>query len=116
MEQLGFLRELFRDAGILHESQVLQLKYWGYLAVPEAVAKAITIRVDMDGKVVFYDVTAVSSTDSPQDPGPRFQALTLAVRDLLGGLWNVRVRVMGANVFDSALESVAAISGTGDAK
>lgn len=111
------LREMTRTTGILHEAQVLQLKYWPLLAATHA--KTAVPQVDVTKKICDFQIRLNKDIKPPADYDARLQKLDEAVKWLLGGDWTVRIKIKNKIMFRSGptvkgcLDSDGSINGTG---
>lgn len=88
-EQLAHLSGLTKTTGVLHEAQVLQLKYWPYVMAPHA--KSIETVVFQEKKEVRF-VLKLGKKAPPSDFQARLDALDRSVKTMLGYDWQVVVQ------------------------
>jgi hypothetical protein len=102
-KQLIMLRELLGDTGALHEAQVLQLKYWGALALDFA-GKSWECIVDyrevagedkvtkIVGKTITYQINVKKKL--PKKLAHSIAALDRSIHWLLGDDWALVVKML----------------------
>lgn len=86
-DELMKLRLLTERSGILHDAQVLQLKYWPYVVF---AIKEHQILLDDRKRILTFDLTF--SKGVPKDFEQRAEALQNWVWDLLGPQFCIRLR------------------------
>lgn len=108
-EQLMVLRAMTETTGVLHEAQILQLRYWPLAAFPHV--SSVTIAYDTgrnhDGedsgkRVMEFRVKVDPKKRAPKNIKKRFEVLDQSVKDLLGPTWTVRVKAGNKKLFESA--------------
>ena len=95
--QLIGLRALFEQFGVLHELQILQLKYWPYSIDPNLTSSEA--EVNMEDKVVSF--TWVAEKPSKINPKyiSRVKELLKMVRFLLGDDWAIQILLNNESIF-----------------
>lgn len=89
--KLALLRTLTETTGVLHEAQVLQLKYWPWILfthIADSVAE-----VDLERRTVNFRLT-IGDDDPPQDLDKRYRVMDEWVKSLLGDRWYIRIWTM----------------------
>lgn len=104
--QLRMLRDLTRSTGALHEAQVLQLKYWPRIALPNSVESAFEYD-HVQRSIVFRVRERKRRWRDRLKRLPaateRLRGLARSVQDLLGDDMSVRVeREDGKPIFEHA--------------
>jgi hypothetical protein len=93
--KLAHLREYTARYGVLHESQVLQLKLWPRVAYPEAT-KATETHVDLERRVVKFRLV-IPKRKVPKGKNAewaqRASSLIEATHFLLGTDWHVNIYI-----------------------
>ena len=98
--QLTTLRKLVTEpADALHEAQVLQLRYWPFVAAPHI--KRHETSWDVRKKLVTVKADAGEKCKAPKDLGQRMRALLRSVQDMLGETWQVVFFIDKKVIFDS---------------
>lgn len=90
-EELEILRQLTESTGVLHEAQVLQLKYWPWILfthISNSVAE-----VDLERRCVGFRLT-IGDEEPPQDLNKRYRVMDEWVKTLLGDRWYIRIWTM----------------------
>ena len=87
-EQLLLLKDLTERTGVLHEAQVLQLKYWFFMLYPE-VSK-FEIMFDPEDSTLIYKVLSVKDEEQHRNNN-NFSYLKEYVKFLLGTRYILRV-------------------------
>lgn len=87
-EQLIMLRDLTNRTGVLHEAQVMQLKYWFFMLYPE-VSK-FEIIFDPEQSVLIYKVLSVKKEEDYRN-NSNFNQLNEYIKFLLGARYILRV-------------------------
>ncbi len=75
------LRGLTKSTGILHEAQVLNLKYWPRIALPHSIDSVCAY--DAENKIVEFRMK-FGKKKPPSNLKTRMQGLSRSVKDLLG--------------------------------
>lgn len=90
-QQLALLREQTKVTGLMHEAQVLQLKYWPLLVSPERTA--VQLAWDTETMVVSYvfDLSACNEEDKDGLSPVARENLENWVKQLLGENWALKV-------------------------
>lgn len=86
-EQLILLKSLTNQTGILHEAQVMQLKYW-FIGLTNA--SKFTIGFDPEKAKIIYKVSEIKGKP-PKDIDKNLNTLTEYVKFLLGNKYSVEV-------------------------
>lgn len=108
-DQLMALRAVTQTTGVLHEAQVLQLRYWPRIALPHStsceiayfqkekdeVTGALTQRPTIEFRVVL------GKAKPPKDLKKRLAGLSRSVKDLLGPDFTVRVKTGKKTIYTS---------------
>jgi hypothetical protein len=81
-EQLGMMKDLTKKFDVLHESQIIQLRYWPYISVEDL--KNHEFKVDIEAKTIVYTMYGTEPSDSH-----RMDFLTNNIKWLLGAEWEV---------------------------
>lgn len=88
-QQLALLREQTKRTGLMHEAQVLQLKYWPLVVGPDKVA--VQLSWDTETMLVTY-VLDLSICEDKDGLSPQAREnLENWVKELLGKDWAVKV-------------------------
>jgi hypothetical protein len=105
-EQLLELKAVTAETGTVHEAQVLQLKLWGFLALPHVQASEMSLAVGlphMDGEEAreLYRVEYRVKSDArpPRNLKKLLNGLARSVKKLLGDYFTVAVLVNGKTIF-----------------
>lgn len=100
--QLMVLRGVTQTTGVLHEAQIVQLRYWPRIAAPHSTSCDIAWS-PKDGRkrqcVEFR--MKVGAGRPPKDFKARLQGLDRSVKALLGPDTTVRVKVGPKKLFES---------------
>lgn len=101
-EQLLLLRDVTARTGILHEAQILQLKYY-----PLITTHAINseIKFDFEGSKIIFNLTQTKGI-KPKDFEKRLTILSRYTKQLLGEEYRVIVYLKGKKVFEEKGQDV----------
>lgn len=93
-EQLMMMREMTRRTGIMHESQMLQLKIWPRVLFQDSSKAEVSI--DMVERSMYFRI-AVDGSKSTAANGRKSAAerLDSFVKAMMGDEWHVEVAVKG---------------------
>lgn len=98
--QLLAFRDLANKTQTLHESQVLQLKMWPFLAVPHADVVGAHIEVNWNGPSIQFALHKQKRAKAPKNLNERLVKLDEAVKTLLGNWWTVQVTLDGTVLYN----------------
>ena len=101
--QLMILKGLTRTTGVLHEAQIIQLKYWAVFLFPKV---KFEIRIDQDTRSVEYDF--LFSGKSPSKLNEKLVSLEECLQWLLGTEWLLTVLAKGKRVYRGTRKIAAA--------
>lgn len=89
-EQLILLRNITATMGVLHEAQVLQLKWWPLTLFTHA--RKCEERINIERKEIDF-VILQTKGQPPKDIKKRYEAIVEWTKWLLGSEWTVRIRL-----------------------
>jgi len=90
-EQLIALRDLSNKTQTLHEAQVLQLRLWPILALPQAKETAGQVDLNWLSSSIQFSMFKKRGLRAPKNQQDRLKKLDEAVKELLGSWWTVQV-------------------------
>lgn len=87
-EQLLMLKDMTNRTGVMHEAQVIQLKYWFFMLFPEV--DKFEIMFDPDKSTLTYKVLSVKNAEEYSN-NKNFNILSEYIKFLLGTRYTLRV-------------------------
>jgi hypothetical protein len=95
-EALMVLRAMTRSTGVIHESQIHQLKYW-----PVFLMKGVkfVLKINQDTKTLVYEMTRKQKI-----PKGLYLELEKAVHWLLGPEWKTTIKMNGQKIFTGSVK------------
>ncbi len=97
LEQLMVLREMTRTTGILHEAQVLQLKYYPLILTH---ATRSEFHYDFENAIVIFNLKETKGS-KPKQWTKRMETLAEYTQTLLGKEYTIQVKLKGELQFVS---------------
>lgn len=99
-EQLRIIRDISNKTRTLHESQVLNLKMWPFLAVTQADPVKSEIELNWTGNSIQFNLYKKKGLRSSKNQNERLRILDESVKDLLGNWWSVYVVLDGKVLYE----------------
>jgi hypothetical protein len=107
-DQLMALRAITQTTGILHEAQIIQLRYWPRIAIPHSISCEVAYfqkEINEEGEVTQVPTIefrpVLSKAKPPKDLKKRLAGLNRSVKDLLGPNFTVKVKLGKKIIFTS---------------
>ncbi len=94
-EQIMVMKAVTAQTGVLHEGQVLQLKY---LPLILTHASKATCTVDIEKKKVIFNLTETSGS-KPKDFNKRLVLLSQYTKNLLGDNFGIQILLKNKEVY-----------------
>lgn len=98
-ERLQVLRETTSMVGLIHESQLEQLKLWGRLVFQHVPKEGISIAIDGDKKSVTYKLSA-GKLDKLELQAKLVAGLDRSIHALLGDHWYLNIDLKGKRIYE----------------
>lgn len=97
--KLRAAKELTNTTGMLSDSQVLQIKAWGWIVFQHYDPKKIVIYPDLELRIIAYDLTGKIGK-APKHYAKMIAGLDRSIHDLLGEDWKLVIKQEGKVIYD----------------